>query len=347
MAVNKFEVLTTDFTTRLTEVLDTPIKLLFLALLGLWVVISGYKLVMRPSALPDILHEFLFIVIASALMFGQGASGMISKVYLAALDIMGGASEAVFSISKASPATAVGETGMARLVSAIENVVLKDIWQITKSILASGTALNPVNWFYAGLFILPFFLMMVMYFAQVIVAMFRVLLVAIFAPFLLMTFAFNWGRPMAVAGLKTMLSSIMVLFAATAAVSVILYGMQGVVPDAKEGDAIKDFASLGNSGFVLAIIMGWLGTALMTEGVAVANSITGSMLSNTAAGIITAGLGGSAAAVAGAAKGRAANILAPAKGHAVTALEKSMPRVAEMVRTYKSGRRGGFGDPSS
>ena len=49
------------------------------------------------------------------------------------------------------------------------------------------------------------------------------------------------------------------------------------------------------SDLLVVIVLGWMGVALMTEGVGLANSITGTALSNTAAGLLSAGIGGSAA----------------------------------------------------
>lgn len=337
-SVDKFTGLANSFTTNLADALENPIRLLFVALLGLWVVISGYKLSIRPSALPEIIQEFLFIGIASALVAGHsGASGLISSTYEAALSIMGGASEVAFKVAAGNSSFSSDQEGMARLMAVIENIVIAKVFKATIAIISSGSALNPMNWLYAVIFVLPYMLLLFMYFAKVVVAMFRVLLIAVFSPFLCMCFAFNWGRPMAVSGLRTLLSSIMVLFAATAAVSITLYGVQALDFSPDGIGRIKDFASIENPNFVLAIILGWLGTALMTEGVAIANSITGSLLTNTAAGIITAGLGGSTMSAANMARNRIVSAAAPGVGHLAQTWSKMNPAVAEMVARYKSG----------
>ena len=122
-------------------------------------------------------------------------------------------------------------------------------------------------------------------------------MVALFAPFLSLAFAFNCTRPMFASGCKTLLGTILVLFAATSALALTIYGVQQVPIGPDEYDNLDEFASFENSKFLMILFLGWIGTALMTEGTSMANSIAGTMLTNTAAGVMTAG----AAATAGAA----------------------------------------------
>ena len=138
-----------------------------------------------------------------------------------------------------------------------------------------------------------------MFFSQILVAMFRLMMLALLAPFLVAAFGFPWGRPMAFAGLRTALGAVMVLFAATAAVSLALSGINSLeIKEIKDADLIKDIATLTNAKFVLMIIMGWLGASLMMVGTELANSIVGTLLTNTAAGMMTAGMTGAAMSLA-------------------------------------------------
>ena len=156
------------------------------------------------------------------------------------------------------------------------------------------------NWFQFStyilpvLIILPYFMVVVVFFSKVVVAIFRLMMLGTFSPFLIMCFAFSWGRPMAISGLKTALSTIAILFAASAAFGLLLYGVSTLTLDPASLEKPKFLE--GN--LLVIIALGWMGVALMTEGVGLANSITGTALSNTAAGIMTAGIAGSAAMAA-------------------------------------------------
>lgn len=342
-SVVRFTKLAEDFTTKLAEALSGPIEVLFAALVGLWVVIAGYKLIMRPSAVPDLIQEFFFILIAAALLGTQGGD-LITAAYEAALSVMAGASATAFALIDAAPPAGSYE-GFALLMAAVEEAV-KKILRVSADLFSAGGTFSPMPWLAAIALIVPFLMLLYLYFAKVIVAIFRVLMIAILAPFLLMAFAFNWGRPMAVAGLRAVMSAVIVLFAATAAVSLAIYGISAlsIMQENWEPGSASDFATIDNADLVLAILLALLGTALMTEGVGLANSITGSMFSNTASAIIAGGL---TAATVGALRhnpatwasraGEAANAVG---GH-VEAWRGAGDRVAELVRRMRGPLAGG------
>ncbi len=87
------------------------------------------------------------------------------------------------------------------------------------------------------------------------------------------------------------------LFGATAAVSVVMYGITSLGFDTP-GAIDLDNLSVTNSQLMLAMALGWLGAAFLSQATGLANSIAGSALTNTSAGIITAGATGIAAAMA-------------------------------------------------
>ena len=342
-SVVRFTELAEDFTARLAEALSGPIEVLFAALVSLWVVIAGYKLIMRPSAVPDLIQEFFFILIAAALLGAQGGD-LISAAYEAALSVMAGASATAFALIGTAPPAGDYE-GFALLMAAVEDAV-KAVIRVSAALFEAGNAWRPLPWLAALVLIVPFLMLLYLYFAKVIVAIFRVLMIAILAPFLLMAFAFNWGRPMAVAGVRAVMSAVIVLFAATAAVSLAIYGISAlsIVEDNYDVGSAADFSVVDNADLVLAILLALLGTALMTEGVGLANSITGSMFSNTASAIIAGGL---TAATVGALRhnpatwasraGEAANTLG---GH-VDAWRGAGDRVADLVRRMRGPLAGG------
>ena len=298
-AIDKFGTMAGDFAGNMSDALSGPVFKLFMAVFILWVAVSGYKIILKPgqSVWGDIIQEGFFIFMSFTLIAAP-YNTLILSAYEGTLSVMAGAAQAAFAVA-APPALAdtSGYEGMAGLMAAVERAI-KYVFGIAVSMVNKGSALNPMNYFYAIVLIVPYALLFFMYFAQVVVAMFRVMMVAMFSPFLVMAFGFNWGRPMAVAGLRTALSAVMVLFACTAAAGIAIFGVAQLdlenIVDREGVEAIKDMASLDNVDFILAVLLGLLGAAFMTEAISIANSITGSMLTNTAADVITGGMSAAA-----------------------------------------------------
>jgi len=294
--LEKYVGLTEDFVDRLGDVLHDPMLILFTSLSGLWIVLAGTKLHFQMTNFNKIFEEFVFVSITGLILGSQGA-GLISYVYSSAISIMGAASASVFSLAADSQST--GQSGLMALAAEGEKAAAKVI-QAASAIARAGSAMQLQNYLYAGILVLPYLLLVVAYSTQVVVAIFRATMVGVFAPFLFMAFAFGWGRGMAQSGAKTLLASILVLFASTAALSLTVFGVRESIlnPADLTGDRINEFASITNPEFLVVMFLGWMGTALLTEGTSIANSIAGTMLTNTASGIMTAGISGSAAAAA-------------------------------------------------
>ncbi len=293
--VQEYVKLSSDYTKDLSSALIEPMQILFMSCVTLWVVVAGLKLVMAATSPTKIAQEFFFVAIASVLLSTQGPT-LVEDIYRVSLLIMGGAAEAALSVAASTSQSSSEFTGMVALVERAEKSV-STVFTIAANIATAGSALNPILYVYAIILVVPYFLLIVIYFAQVVVAIFRVMMIATLAPFLFLAFAFGWGRTMAISGLRTLISTIIVLFACTAAVSVTIYGVNGLDLDNTD-IPIEELASITNARFLLILALGWLGTAFLTEATSIANSIAGTLLSNTAAGIITAGTVGTAMAVA-------------------------------------------------
>ena len=293
--------LTADFAQNSSVALEAPMEVLFMSCVGLWVVVSGLRLALMMAGPKDIMKEFVFVFISAAILQGYGPD-LVTKIFDTAIKIMSGSAAAAF--------TATGiETDVEMTGSSINELGIlilhaeKGVGAVLEVAVAMTDTLNPAK-FVAGvivaiLMILPYVILLVTYFSQVVVAVFRLMMISIFAPFLFLAFGFNWGREMAKAGAKAVLSSVMVLFACTVALSLAFYGVNIFFEDfVGTGHSAGDIAVLTSPKLITIIVLGWLGTALMTEATSIANSITGSLLTNTAAGIMTAGITGSALAAA-------------------------------------------------
>lgn len=143
---------------------------------------------------------------------------------------------------------------------------------------------------YAILLALPYFLLLIVYFAQVVISIFRVMMVAALSPILMLGFGFEWGRGMTFTAMRSLFASFMVLYGCTVALAVCLYGVAAMnVADPALTGSVGEILAFDNPTLLVAIALGWLGTAFMAEATGMANSIAGSQLTNTAAGVITAG----------------------------------------------------------
>src|SRR3546814_11173303 len=111
---------------------------------------------------------------------------------------------------------------MEALVSAAE----QGVWAIfgtAEALFRSAGWSNPGPILYAVLLALPFVLVLISYFSQVVVAIFSITVLATLSPFMMFGYGFGWGRPLAYAGIRTLLSAFMLLFGATLALGLLTY----------------------------------------------------------------------------------------------------------------------------
>lgn len=291
--VTEYVSLANRFTQDLSAVLVDPMQVLFFALVGLWVVIHGLKMILGQADIAAFGKEFIFVFIAWILLSGQGP-GLVNSIYTASLSVMGSAASVALSVGEAGQSSVrpSGLAGMTALVEKAETGVMQ-VFGLAGQLARKTNLTNTLPIVYAIALIIPYFLLLVVYFSQVVVSIFRIMMLAVFSPYLMLGFGFGWGRGMAVSGLRTLISSFMVLFASTAALAVVMYGVTALdVGDPAMFD--QDDISMNNTGLLLAMALGWMGTAFMTEATGLANSISGSALTNNATSVIAGGAMGTA-----------------------------------------------------
>lgn len=324
---------------------------LFGAIVGIWIIFHGYQFVVAGRGEIDrVVREFFPVMIASLLLSGQGPE-LVNNVFSVTMDTMGAAAGFALSVGgglgyENCPAyTAVQneETGLVPLVAAAECGVM-NVFDIGDEIVdsAGGWGDTAIAILFAILLVIPYFLVLVVFFAQVVMAIFRVLMIAALSPFLMLGFGFGWGRPMAAAGVRTVLSAFMVLFGCTTALAVMLYGVAGI--DALGTDQSWKGADLLESRYLIAVALGALGWAFMIEATAIANSITGSVLSNSG----VAAIGGQALAGAAMVARNPARMMAEgagnlyragtgAAGYGTGAASEGARRLIERFRNHNGG----------
>lgn len=323
--------LANQFTQDLSSVLLTPMWVIFLGISGLWIISHGLKFILGKPDIGGFAQEFVFLIIAAALLGGQGPD-LVNLIYKSALSTMSGAASVVLSaggkfdaqtgIAMASnssgPAGIAGLEGMSGLVKVAQDGVFR-VFQMSRAMLEQTTLTNPTPIVMAIITIVPYALLLIVYFAQVVVTIFRVMMFAALSPILMMALGFGWGKDVALSGIRTLFAAFMVLFGATIALAVCLYGVKslGIAADPETAKDISKIMQLDNPTLWVAIALGWLGTAFMAEATSMANSIAGSQLTNQAAAVITTGAVGTGLYFLNRTKGQWGDSAANAAGRGV------------------------------
>ncbi|MFN4277985.1 MAG: hypothetical protein ACK4FJ_16950 [Ferrovibrio sp.] len=293
--------LANGYTQELSTALVSAMQTAFLAYIGIWVIVHGYRMILLKATVSDLGKESIYVFISALLLFGSGP-GLVNVIFIAALKMMGAAAATALLVANKNidgapePSTETLGAGMTELVRVAEDGVVSVIQMAFKI----ATTVGWTNWLpvlFAIVLIVPYFLVLIVYFSQVVVSIFRITMLATLSPFMMLGFGFGWGREIATKGIRTVISSFMVLFGSTLALGVMLYGVTRLGLDDMPLDQAADFARINNAKFVVAVALGWLGTAFMTEATSIANSITGSQLTNQAAAIITTGAAATGAAM--------------------------------------------------
>tara|TARA_R110000772_G_scaffold268526_1_gene395934 strand:- start:39355 stop:40521 length:1167 start_codon:yes stop_codon:yes gene_type:complete len=323
--------LANQFTQDLSSVLLTPMWVIFLGISGLWIISHGLKFILGKPDIGGLAQEFVFLVIAAALLGGQGPD-LINLIYKSALSTMSGAASVVLSAggkfathtgavmlpSDTGPAGIANLEGMSGLVYVAQKGVLR-VFQMAQNMLSEATLTNPSPIVMAIITIVPYALLLIVYFAQVVVTIFRVMMFAALSPILMMALGFGWGKDVALSGIRTLFAAFMVLFGTTIALAVCLYGVNslGIAADPETAKDVSKIMKLDNPTLWVAIALGWLGTAFMAEATSMANSIAGSQLTNQAAAVITAGAVGTGLYFLNQTKGQWGDTAANAAGRGV------------------------------
>src|SRR3546814_9979659 len=65
-------------------------QLIYLALVGIWIIFQGYRLILILATIMDVAKEFIFVVIAWFMLTGAGPR-LVNMIFLACLKTMGAA----------------------------------------------------------------------------------------------------------------------------------------------------------------------------------------------------------------------------------------------------------------
>jgi len=262
-----------------------PMLAIFASLACLWAVFQGCKLVTGAADLPWIASQFVF------LFFGFGALmalqyGLAGQVYEVTYNVM-------FGIPASIMGGGGGSSAVVELVSGIEAAFIQPI-NMAKSMMDSAGVFEKIGYvIFTGFLMLPFILMMIVFVTQVAIGLFRIMMICLFAPYIISLSAFPWGREQIMNGVRTLLGAITTLVAVTLVFSLIVAGVDSLVP---KGDGIG--TDLGNadtwSAYIVVILTAWSGVALIQEAVSLAGTIAQASLNAATSGAMMQGIGGMA-----------------------------------------------------
>ncbi len=278
-----------DFIAKLSLTMLPDFQLIFGSATALWMTIKGLDVILQRINPHKVLTDELpWIFIAWALLF-INANGLIQMIFNLSIQVLTGISIKIFEVTGAPIGSGGGLVG---LVSALEAA----IWSVVEvAQIIIGKFAFPSNMItpiiLSILLVLPYMLLLIVYFSQIIVNVFRIVILSTFLPFIFMAVGFGFWREMGKTAFKTILASIMVMSASTIVVSFAIFVVNSLGIELNENLGEVNFS---NEKIIFGVIIGWAMSALLAEGTSIANSIAGSSLTNTAAGVMTAGIAGSA-----------------------------------------------------
>jgi len=254
----------------------------------LWIVIEGIRLAHHKTTVGEIGWAFVVLTFAAAALGAGGA--MVQGIYTGTLETMGAISSVAFKAGGGSMGS-TGYDGMPALVANGE-LAITNVMHAAQAISSQGSLTSPLPWLYGLLIIIPYIVLVVLYMVQLIMAMFRIMMVAAFSPFLIMCAAFRPTIGVAISGVRVLLASVMVVFACTVALALIIYGVTSlkIGQDLDRTNSALMAQGMSDSKILIAIVLGWLGIAFLAEATNIANSIAQTVLGNGGAAAATGGI---------------------------------------------------------
>ncbi|WP_328586806.1 type IV secretion system protein [Pseudovibrio brasiliensis] len=257
---------------------------IFVSLACLWAVFQGFKVAAGAADVAGIATQFVF------LFFGFGVLmalqyGLAGQVY-----------EVTYNVMFGIPASIMGGGGSSAVVNLVSNIEAAFVQPINmaKSMMDSAGLFDKIGYvIFTGLIMLPFILMMIVFVTQVAIGLFRIMIICLFAPYIISLSAFPWGREQIMNGVRTLLGAIITLVSVTLVFSLIVTGVESLVPTGDGiGTDLNDDTAWG--AYIVVILTAWSGVALIQEAVSLAGTIAQASLNAATSGAMMQGIGGMA-----------------------------------------------------
>ncbi|WP_319567010.1 type IV secretion system protein [Cohaesibacter marisflavi] len=282
------------FVDQMVSNVEGPLTGLVIAIATVWIVWVGIQVVLGSLDVPHAVKQVVFMVLG----FGAflGVESIVSAVFDTTISVLGGLSASITGYSGA------GTNGISSLLMAIES-------QITKVITIVSIFIGEPSWagsisyvmraIYGFFLLVPYGLLLILFLAQTATCLFRITLICGLAPFIVALSGFPFGSGLYAQAIRTLISAIATMLAVTLVFSIVTkcFDVLNIGGDASLSP--DDFATLTSGPFLLALIMGWLGCALMSEAISISGSIAGAMLGSVGASTLAGRALGAGAAAGG------------------------------------------------
>jgi len=266
----------------LVSTIHGPLLTILIGIIGIWALWIGIQVFIGSLDLAGALKQVFFMVLGFGVYIGlQG--GLIGETFNVSVNVMGGLASQIMGQGGS------GLSGLNALLRGVETGI-GGVFNIATTIMgAGGWTEAPKYILYGVALLLPYIILLVLFLAHTAVSLFRLTVILGVSPFLVGLAAFPFGRNLIAAGVRTILGSIATMLCVSIVFSLVIASVEGLGVAGNADVNAEDYIDLTSGSFLLAMIMGWLGAALISEAVNIAGQVSSSVLGTVSAGIMSAG----------------------------------------------------------
>lgn len=330
---------TSNFIGSFANAIYQPALSVFVGISSVWIVVTGWQVILGRSDLDAVLRQFIGVVLGYAATLAT-PSDLTTDIYHAVTNFAMGAASAFLSFDGASP----DPNGMMAIAETIEVVALKPIRMIGVAIENAGM-LDTLFLALLGIgLMIPNLLMMVTFISQVAMTLFRCSMLVVLAPFICLFAGFPFGRNQIWTVIRTMVGSFVTLASVSAAYGLVIYAIESMMRLTGAGQGLSEASAMEL--YVGPLVMAFVGVFMINEAIQFAGTFTGAILGNTGGGALASRLNTTAGAAAKGAGRLGWNNLGGRRAAtaAGVALKAGAGKAGETFKRYFGG---GSGDPGS
>ncbi|SDR49044.1 type IV secretion system protein [Pseudovibrio sp. Tun.PSC04-5.I4] len=244
---------------------------LFVAILVVWIVFQGIKMAIGTIDIQGAGQQFVYILVGFTFLQGLG-EGLAQQVLDTSISIMSGLSIKIMSLGVDN----INEDGgLIALIGAVEGV-LRKVFSVAVAIIENANLPYIKELFYAAALVIPYALLLILFLAHITTALLRLTVLTLISPLIVLAASFPWGRDMAWSAVRVVLSAILTLFAVCTVFAIIISLISGL--NVGDSNTTSTRASDVLSGpYMLAVVLGFMATALLSEITSMVGSIGGAM----------------------------------------------------------------------
>lgn len=262
-----------DSLSRLLNVLQAPLTNLLFVIAAIWLAIQCALLALGRNDATGVFTDALFLSLGLALLESM-TLGFVREVYEVFVNVLFAVAAA--AMGEAPGSSPAGTAGL--LVTSIERAIFIPINSML-SVIENASYFSIFKIIlYALVILIPLLLMLLLFIKYATVNLFRVTLIMALAPFIVGFSSFPWGRAIWSTAINSLVGSVVVLFAVSAAFSFVIDAITEplrVMNDLSSGEISENTIQL-----VIAALFAWAGLFFIYDAANLASTLAGSSLSN-------------------------------------------------------------------